>query len=292
MTLRAVCVSGDLVSDPLKVTYTFYYPSPPAPKCNLAPNTYKSLREVSLRPGEILDETKTRAEKAEAEKHYRYFYTIDGSTPDENSPEYDGTPIKLPSGRVTLKAVCVNQYGKMSSILEVGYKFEVKPYPLEVYSETDVFTGFVMNSTSVEEFKATFGQPLREVPTTYLGLSNTATHLDYDWGYAVFILNNNAWELVRIKMDRALGNGPRGVGFGSTEEEIVSVYKDFGQPQSLNGERGLYYDYPNVGKVRVEVDGTRMVEYSCITAASDIWVLQYRLGANGRVNEIIHYDQP
>lgn len=37
VTLRAVAVSGDLVSDPISVSYTFYYPTPPAPKCNLAP---------------------------------------------------------------------------------------------------------------------------------------------------------------------------------------------------------------------------------------------------------------
>ena len=117
-------------------------------------------------------------------------------------------------------------------------------------------------------------------------------HDSTDFFVAQYSYRMIANTLVRIKMDRALGNGPRGVGFGSTEEEIVSVYKDFGQLQSPNGERGLYYDYPNVGKVRVEADGTRMVEYSCITAASDIWVLQYRLGANGRANEIIHYYQP
>ena len=292
VTLRAVCVSGDLVSDPLKVTYTFFYPSPPAPKCNLAPNTYKSLREVSLRPGEILDETMTKKEKEEAATHYRYFYTIDGSTPDENSPEYTGEPIKLPSGRVKLKAVCVNQYGKMSSILEVGYKFEVKPYPLEVYGEEDIFAGFTLNQTNIEEFKAAFGQPLREVESSYLGLTNETRHLDYDWGYAVFILNNNAWELVRISMNRTIGNPPRGIGFGMTEEEVVAAYRDFGQAPNRDGSRGLYYDYPNVGKIRIESDGTRVVEYACTTAASNIWVLQYRLGSNGRVNQIIHYYQP
>lgn len=293
VTLRAVCVSGDLVSDPISVTYSFYYPSPPAPKCNLAPNTYKSLREVTLRPGELPNaKDLKKAEIAEIEKHYTYYYTIDGSTPTMDSPMYDGTPIKLPSGRVTLKAVCVNQYNKMSSILEVGYKFDVKPYPLEVYSETDVFTGFVLNQTSIEEFKTTFGNPVRVLDTTYLGLPNSAQHLEYSWGYAVFILDGNSWELVRIAMNQSLGNAPRGVGFGSSEQDVVSVYKDFGQLQSPNGERGLYYDYPRVGRVKVESDGTRVIEYSCYTAASDMWILQYRLGSNGRVNQIINYYQP
>lgn len=38
---------------------------------------------------------------------------------------------------MTLKAMCKNQYGKLSSILEVGYKFNIKPAPLEMYAETD-----------------------------------------------------------------------------------------------------------------------------------------------------------
>lgn len=291
VTLRAVCVSGDLCSDEIRVGYTFYYPSPPAPQCNLAPNTYKKRHSVKLRAGAFIDDTRTRKEKAEDEKHYRYYYTIDGSTPDENSPVYDGTPIQLPSGYVTLKAVCVNQYDKMSSILEVTWNFKVKPYPLAVYGEEDVFTGFVLNKTGLNEFKETFGQPREELDTVYLSADRAAKHLTYPWGYAVFALNGNLWQLVRIEMNESLGNGPRGVGFGSSEAEITGVYKDFGQLPSPNGERGLYYDYPKVGKVRVLEDGTRMVEYSCATAAGELWILQYHL-QNDRVNKIVHYYQP
>ncbi len=291
VNLRAVCVSGDLCSDEIKVGYTFYYPSPPAPQCNLAPNTYNKRYSVKLRAGAFIDDTRTRKEKAEDEKHYRYYYTIDGSTPDENSPVYDGTPIQLPSGYVTLKAVCVNQYDKMSSILEVTWNFKVKPYPLSVYGEEDVFTGFVLNKTGLNEFKETFGQPQEELDTVYLSADRAAKHLTYPWGYAVFALNGNLWQLVRIEMNESLGNGPRGVGFGSSEAEITGVYKDFGQLQSPNGERGLYYDYPRVGKVHVLEDGTRMVQYSCATAAGELWILQYYL-QNDRVNKIIHYYQP
>ena len=292
VVLRAVCVSGDLVSDEMKVSYSFYYPSPPAPKCSLAPNTYKKRIPITLRPGEFIDDQRTKKEKAEDEKHYRYYYTIDGSTPNENSPVYDGTPIQMPSGRVTLKAICMNQYDKMSSIMEVGYKFDAKPYPLDVYQEEDVFTGFVMNKTTPEEFKAAFGNPREEISTQYLSPDRMAVHYTYDWGYAVFMLDGVMWELVRIEMNKSIGNGPRGVGFGSTEEEITAVYKDFGQLRSPNGERGLYYDYPRVGKVNVLEDGSRMIQYECSTVASNHWVLQYYLGSNGRVNKIIHYYQP
>lgn len=33
----------------------------------------------------------------------------------------------------------------------------------------------------------------QELETTYLNLTNSARHLQYNWGYAVFILENNAW---------------------------------------------------------------------------------------------------
>lgn len=291
VTLRAVCVSGDLTSDEVKVAYNFYYPSPPAPQSNLAPNTYKKLHEVKLRPGTFYDDQRTKKEKAEDEKHYRYHYTIDGSTPDENSPVYDGTPIKLPSGKVTLKAICINQYQKISAILETSYVFDVKPRPLDMYGETDVFAGFILNKTTLSVFQQTFGEPTDTVDTIYLSEERPAKHLNYPWGYAVFAQNKNAWELVRIEMNRSLGNAPRGVGFDSTEEEITAAYKDFGQLPSLNGDRGLYYDYPRVGRVYAQEDGSRLVQYSCSTAAGNKWVLQYWL-QNGRVTKITHYYQP
>ena len=69
VNLRAVCVSGDLVSDELSVNYSFYYPSPPAPKCNLAPNTYRKLREVSLRPGVLPNENISKRPRSQRSSH-------------------------------------------------------------------------------------------------------------------------------------------------------------------------------------------------------------------------------
>lgn len=295
--IRAVCVSGDLVSDPLSVSYTFFYPTPPAPKCNLAPNTYKKLYSVELRPGKV--EEFTKKQQAEMEANLTYYYTIDGSIPDETSPLYDGTPIKLPSGRVTLKAVCVNQYGKMSSTLEVGYKFEVSPYPPQMYGmkdnkvdfSEDTFSGFQLNKTTQEEFESTFGSPKKVTETTYLHLTNQARHLDYDWGYAVFILNNNRWELVRVEMRSGFTKTPRGVALGASLEEVTGAYKDFGQVTSPNGTRGLYYDYPRVGQYLLAEDGTAYVQYTAHTLESKMWVLQYWL-ENGHVKKIVHYWQP
>ena len=293
VTLRAVCVSGDLVSDPISVTYVFYYPSPPAPNCNLAPNTYSSTHTVSLRPGQLSDDL-TNKEKEEMISHFKYYYTIDGSPPSEESPEFDSTPIALPTrGYVTLRAICVNQYGKKSSTLEVTYKFTHGPLMPGMYASTDVFSGFELNKTTMESFTSAFGQPKEQLETTYLTMEGQARHLTYDWGYAVFVLTDGKWQLTRIDMTSSIAQGPRGVGFGSTLEEITAAYKDFGQVQSPDGSRGLYYDLPNVGRVeKPQDDGKRTVSYTCQAPDGHKWVLNYHLSASGRVERIEHYYQP
>ena len=289
--LRAVCVAGNLVSDELSVTYTFYYPTPPAPQCNLAPGTYEKRKTVSLRAGTNTDETLTKKEVREYEKHYRYYYTIDGSSPSENSPEYTGEPIALPTGRVTLKAICVNQYGKVSSAREVGYKFTAKPDPVAKYEEADTFGGFVLNKTTRAEFENTFGQPKKETSTTYLYASGEAVHAEYSWGYAVFLLQNGSWTVVRVEMNSHVTSAPRGVGFGSTESDVCAAYRDCGQLPNQDDTRGLYYDYPSVGQILVKEDGTRVVQYQCQTAAGRNWYLQYWLSGD-QVVKIVHYYQP
>ena len=285
LTLRAFCVSENLTSDILSVTYVVFYPSPAAPYANLAPNTYDRPLTVSLRPGNREDE------KEHAETPFTFYYTIDGSTPTEDSPIFDGTPIKLPSGRVTLRAVCVNKYGKMSSILEIQYKFNTRPELKKAYSEEDRFTGFTLNVTSIEEFRRGFGEPKSEIVTQYLNRTEEARRLEYDWGYAVFMLSGGRWGIVYIEMDRAMTSPPRGVGFGSTEDSIVTNFRDMGQLQSANGNRGLYFADPEIGRIVQNADGTRMVQYRCKTLGSKIWVLEYYL-KSGQVSLIRHYYQP
>ncbi|NLI21909.1 MAG: hypothetical protein GX418_10220 [Clostridiales bacterium] len=295
-TLRAVCVVENLVSDEMKVSYTVYYPTPPAPKCNLAPNTYSKAKTVSLRAGESTDTKEQRRKKTKEqlamEDNQTFYYTIDGSQPDpEISPRFDGTPIQLPSGRVTLRAVAVNGYGKQSSTMEVGYKFEIKPYPKEIYAETDTFTGFKLNETTLEDFTATFGQPKSTLPTTYLSLTGEAQHLEYAWGYAVFLLDANQWKLVRVEMTESFTSAPRGVGLGSSENEITAVYKDFGMLANQDGSRNLYYGATDIGVVLQNEDGARTVQYTCVTLDAKNWVLQYHL-KNGRCDKIDHYYKP
>jgi cytochrome c-type biogenesis protein CcmH/NrfG len=295
-TLRAVCVVENLVSDEMRATYTVYYPTPPAPKCNLAPNTYTSAHTVSLRAGEPTEDKAKRRKKTKEqlamEDNQTFYYTLDGSIPDpEKSPIFDGNPIKLPSGRVTLRAVAVNGYGKQSSTMEVGYKFDIKPYPQTVYEEADTFGGFVLMKTEREAFIEKFGTPKTTTDTTYLTLETQAQHLEYPWGYAVFTLNGAKWLLVRVEMTDAATAMPRGVGIGSSEAEITAAYKDFGMPDNQDGSRNLYYDDPRIGAVLVNADGMRVVQYACNTLESKVWVLQYVMSGK-RCVKVINYYKP
>ncbi len=295
--IRAVAVSGDLISDPLSVSYTFFYPTPPAPKSNLAPNTYKKLYSVELRPGKV--EGFSKKEQAEMEANLTYHYTIDGSIPTEDSPIFDGTPIKLPSGRVTLKAICINQYGKMSSTLEVGYKFEVAPYPKSMYGmkdnainfEDDSFGNFELNKTTQYEFESTFGQAKSVTDTVYPFMEGEAHLLEYSWGNAIFVHTGNLWQLVKVEMTSGFTSTPRGIGLGATLEEVTSAYKDFGQLTSPDGTRGLYFAFPNVGQYLIAEDGSRYVQYTAHTLESKMWVLQYWLEGD-QVKKIVHFYQP
>ncbi len=294
--LRAVCTEGDLVSDEMKVSYTVYYPSPPAPKCNLAPSTYSSLCKVNLRAG---PDTQTKAqrklktkEQLAKEDTQTFYYTIDGSMPDPKlSPVYDGTPISLPSGDVTLRAIAVNGYDKQSSVLEVVYKFKVKPYPNLIYKEDDTFTGFTLNDTTLPVFEDQFGQPQKTTDTKYLNVDSDAQQLDYAWGNAVFLQQSGDWVLVRVEMNDAFTAGPRGVGLGNSESEITAVYKDMGMLKNQDGSRNLYYNDPRIGVILNNSDGTRTVQYSTDTAKGYEWVLQYVL-KNERCVKIVHYYKP
>jgi len=293
-TLRAVCVIEDLHSDELSAAYTVYYPTPSAPKANLAPATYNKLKSVSLRAGAKSDNyyTKTDEQKAK-EDDLTFYYTFDGSQPDPDiSPIYDGTPIALPTGRVYLRALVVNGYGKRSATLEVYYKFLVSPYLKDVYSREDTFSGFALTTTLIANFKTKFGEPNASENIQYLFYEGQAQELSYSWGKAVFILSGNDWLLASVDMSSNIATPPRGVGVGDTEETITAAFKDFGMPDNQDGSRNLYYADPDIGVILSNGDGTRTIEYSSTTLSSQYMYLQFVLNENGVCTRIIHYYNP
>ena len=63
--------------------------------------------------------------KISADKGATIYYTTDGTDPDQNSQTYS-SPIVLPSGTVTVKAIAVNTKGVESDITEAGYTIQVR----------------------------------------------------------------------------------------------------------------------------------------------------------------------
>lgn len=271
--LRAVCVSGDLYSDPLDVTYSIVMPSPDAPKATLASGTYEKPQHPRLRyPGK--------------EKDITIYYTLDGSTPDLNSPRYTGEPIPLPSGRVTLKAIAVNGYGKSSNVMEVGYKIKsgkVQP----VYDKDDVFEGFKLLETTREAFIQACGEPISSETVTFGNLEGECKKLAYEWGHCIVASINGQWLVVEVYQTQDRFAAPRKTQIGMSEKDITDKFRDMLQPNSQNGDRSLYYDDNDTGIIKYISENQKSIQYTCLTLEGNRVVLQYDL-TDGVVTAIVH----
>ena len=261
--LRAVCVSGDLFSDPLDVTYIIALPSPDAPKASLAPGTYERAQRVWLRyPGKESDIT--------------MYYTLDGSIPDTNSPMYTGDPIYLPGGKVILRAVAVNSKGKVSNAMEVGYKINNVDYRL-IYSEKDAINGFTLLSTTMEEFVQANGEPASREAATVQGIPDECQKLVYSWGHCVIAPISGSWRVVEIYQTQNKFGAPRNTSIGQSEQEVTNSFRDMRQPESKNGDRSLYLDGSDFGTVKRVSDNQKSIQYSCINVEGYQMLLQYDL---------------
>ena len=275
--LRAVAVNGELVSDEIKGTYKIIMPSPQMPVVNLAPGAYKTRQKVKLRPGK----------DNEKDDDIRIFYTVDGSTPNTDSPEFTGEPILLPSGhKVTIKAMAVNRYDKESRVQEVSFRIDAKPYPLTAWEIDERINDLELNKTTMKDFQAAYGPGQEtEIETTKnSGFTTALRKFEYPWGYAVMNLNKKNWVLVELRFrDNSIFKAPRGTGIGDQKDFVISKFRDMGQVASASGNRGLYHlDNLSDGKFlakdqsiryRIRVDGT-------------YFQLKYYLNENETVKEI------
>lgn len=284
--LRAVCVSGDLVSDPLAATYKVYMPSPQTPRVSLAPGTYKQRQRLWLKPG-LENEKTSKTPADDKETDITIYYTIDGSEPDIDSPIYTGEKFYLPGGRVTLKAVAVNGYGKASNTLEVGYKLESGPMPLSAYSVTDdVVNGIKLYETTRESFQQTYGEGKGMEEVMLSGINDVCQKYTYDWGYATMAKIKTGWVLAELYFTGGSFKAPRGTGIGNTEDYVVGKFRDMGQVTSPSGNRGLYETDDGKGKIYVQEDGTKIIRYQAETADGHTWQLDYNLNTSGTVASI------
>lgn len=276
-SLRAVAVNGELVSDELRGTYKIIMPSPQTPRSSLAPNTYRQRQRVRLKPG--LDN--------ENDTDIVIYYTIDGSSPDADSPIYTGEPFWLPGGRVTLKAVAVNKYNKVSNMLEILYKIEAKPYPLSACTIEDMSRYFILYGTTMTDFQQTYGSGELVGEVTLNELDTECRRYDYPWGYAVMSRVKSGWVLAEVYCSSTGTIGaPRGTKIGDSADYVVSKFRDMGQIASASGNRGLYATDEGTGKIWAQADGSKIIRYTCFTEDSHRWQLDYIIDTLGEVSAI------
>ena len=287
--LRAVAVSGDLVSDVMVATYQIYLPTPLQPDSNLAPNTYSGKRKVSLRPGTLSDEDleKNPGYKATLDdpvaQTITIYYTIDGSQSDRDSPVWDGTPFQMGTygGYQVLKAVSVNGYGKQGNTLERTYKFDTKPGYRKVFSVEDTIGDLKLGTTTREEFRSKYGEGQGPEMVVLNNVDGQCEKYVYSWGYASFMKIKSGWVLADVYFTNGQFSGPRDTKIGMTEEKITDQYKDFGQSVGSTGiKRGLYYENEDKqGVVSILAGGDKVIYYRIGTADGHVWQLEYHLNA-------------
>ena len=274
--LRAVAVNGELVSDELRGTYKIIMPQPQKPQANLAQATYKTSQRVRLKPGKdnINDDD------------IIIYYTIDGSEPDADSPIYNGDPIQLPNGRVTLQAVAVNRFRKLSNKLVLNYKIEANPKPKSAFSAEDTLDSIILGTTTQLEFQEKYGEgtPAGEVQSG--DFSTECRRYNYPWGYAIMNLTRKTWVVVEIYYtSESAFKAPRGTGIGKAEKEITNQYKDMLQVESASGNRGLYSNKDGTGKIWAQEDGGKIIRYRA--SVNGHWMqIEYYVGKSGTVTAI------
>ena len=218
------------------------------------------------------------------------YYTLDGSTPDLKSPRYTGDPIYLPGGRVTLKAIAVNQFGKSSNVMEVGYKIKNVKY-VEMYSAQDVFQGFRLLETTREAFVKANGEPSSQESVTISKLEGECHKLTYSWGHCIVASIDGTWLVVEVSQKQDKFSAPRNTGIGLTEKDVTDKFRDMLQPPSQNGDRSLYYDGNSTGQIKLVSEKQKSIQYIYATLENNRFVLEYEL-TDGVVTAITHRFAP
>lgn len=274
-TVRAVSVSSELVSDELTAKFVITLPTPAAPKASLAPGPYQQKQRIRLRNvGDDPDVT--------------FYYTIDSSAPTINSPIYTEEGVLLPGGKVVVRAVAVNKYGKVSNEMSVELQINI-PYK-KYYREIDSFSEFQLMSTSYDQFVKKFGTPQSETEIADTAVRGKCVKLTYGWGEARFYYAEKGALLYYIDSTSTALNGPRSTKLGMTETQITEKYRDMGQKENQDGSRSLYYDAYDkcYGKVNKLDDTHKRIDYSYVDTEDDATIsLSYYL-ENGKCVRVVN----
>lgn len=273
---RAVAVSSLLVSDEMSIRYTITLPTPMAPKANMASKTYERPIRVSLR---IVDEE---------DKNVELYYTIDGSKPTLDSPRYKGDPILLPGGRILLRAIAVNRYGKISNEMIVEYK--IKAGFKKYFRADDQFADFELLKTSKETFISKMGAPADTREMEDDAVIGKVTQLIYPWGEARFFSGEDGELLYHIDTSSEAMTGPRGSAVGMQIKQVTDRFRDMGQLPNQRGSRGIYYDIAEgYARYTVESDDplAGLLEYIYVGSPDGTTTLLNYQIQGGRVTRIL-----
>ena len=275
-TIRAVCVSTELVSDELNAKYVITYPSPDAPKASLASGRYSQRQRLRLR-------------NVGSDPNVTFYYTIDGTPPTINSPIYDDEGILLPGGKVRVRAVAVNHYGKVSNELSVELVIDI-PFRNYYRSTTDPIDGAQIMKTTYNQFVSKYGQPQKEENITDTSMRGTCTRLTYSWGEARFYVDVKGTLLYYLDTTSGM-KFPRGTKMGMTESQVTEQFRDLGQKENQDGTRSLYYDSGErcYGKINLLSNGRKRIDYTFIDKEYEATiVLSYYLSEDGTVNRVVN----
>ena len=86
--------------------------------------------------------------------------------------------------------------------------------------------------------------------------------------------------LVELYFTDGTFKAPRSTGVGSSENDIVSAFRDMQQITSPSGNRGLYSNSNGTGKIFV-VEGGKEIRYTTPSADGHTWGMTYALDKNG-----------
>ena len=165
----------------------------------------------------------------------------------------------LPVGDTTLRAVAVNQYGKVSNEYVGTYKVNGKP--VSVFMDTqDQFKAFTLGKTKYDDFKKSFGAGTEKIIDTADTASGKALQVSYDWGTACF--TDVGHVLYAVNTGNHAMIGPRGSKVGMRLGDLIALFRDRGQAANAKGNRSLYYNKDRgFGRYWKDSDTAARVEY-------------------------------
>ena len=275
-TIRAVCVSTELISDELNAKYVITYPSPDAPKASLAPGRYVQRQRIRLR-------------NVGDDPNVTFYYTIDNTAPTKNSPIYDEDGILLPGGKITVRAVAVNSYGKVSNEMSVELQIDI-PFRNYYRYKNDPIDGAQLMKTTYNQFVSKYGQPLKEESITDTAIRGTCSRLTYSWGEARFYVAESGTLLYYIDSTSSTMRMPRNTRIGMKETEITEQFRDLGQKNNQDGTRSLYNDMRErcFGKINILSNGQKRIDYRFIDDEYPATILLSYYLTDGAVTRVIN----